>query len=110
MRPRKKRSDRNHLIYMITCTSTSERYIGVTVMKKSAKWKTLYQRWGGHLYKALVLKEAWGLSAAIRKHGEENFCLEIIDVVRGKKAAFATEAALINSLKTELNTRRKTSQ
>ena len=107
MSNRRKRSDRNHLIYMLTCEATNERYVGVTVMKKTAKWKTLRQRWQGHVYKAFVLGEEWGLSAAIRAYGEESFIMDIVDVVRGKKEAFATEAALINDLKTELNTRKK---
>ena len=106
---RKKRSDRNHLIYMLTCECTDERYIGVTVMKGASKAKTLKQRWNGHVYKAFVCEENWELPRAIREYGEENFTAQILQIVRGKKAAFAAESALINSLKTELNTRIKQS-
>lgn len=77
-------------------------------MKGSAKWKTLSQRWKAHVYKALVLGENWGISQAIRAYGEEDFWMEILDVVRGKEAAFHLEAALINELKPELNIRKKT--
>jgi hypothetical protein len=104
---RKKRSDRNHLIYMLTCEPTDERYIGVTVMSSQSKTKALKQRWQGHLYKALKLNEEWELPAAIREYGADNFSMSILDIVRGKKAAFAVESALINELGTELNTRRK---
>jgi hypothetical protein len=94
---------------MITCNITNEEYIGVTVMKKTARKKTLHQRWRSHLYKAFVLEEEWGLPAAIRKHGEDSFTIGVLDVVRGKKAAFAAEAELINSMSPALNTRRKLS-
>jgi len=54
---RKKRTDRNHIIYQITCEPTNECYIGVTVVKAGGKSKTLKQRWQGHIYKATILKE-----------------------------------------------------
>ena len=104
---RKKRSDRNHLVYVITCVPTNEQYIGVTVVKPAGKKKSLNQRWQGHLYKALVLRERWELPRAIRKYGQDSFTSSVLEVVRGKKAAFALEAALINALKTKLNTRIK---
>lgn len=104
---RKKRGDRNHIIYMLTCDTTQERYIGVTVMNGPSKWKALKARWSGHVYKARVLKEDWGLSQAIREYGVEDFWMEVVDVVRGRKDAFAYEASLINEIGTELNTKRK---
>lgn len=104
---RKKRSDRNHLIYMLTCEPTDERYIGVTVMSSTSQAKTLKQRWQGHVYKALVLQESWVLPRTIREYGEGSFTAEVLKIVRGKKAAFAAESALINALGTELNTRAK---
>ena len=104
---RKKRADRNHIIYMLTCDTTQERYIGVTVMNGPNKWKALKARWSGHVYKARVLREDWGLSQAIREYGVEDFWMEVVEVVRGRKDAFAYEASLINEIGTELNTKRK---
>ena len=104
---RKKRSDRNHLIYMLTCEPTDERYIGVTVMNSTSKAKVLKQRWKGHLYKALVLQESWVLPRTIREYGVDSFTAEVLKIVRGKKAAFAAESAFIKDLGTELNTRIK---
>lgn len=109
MSTRKKRSDRNHIIYLVTCIPTGQQYIGVTVMKGVARKRTLQQRWKAHVYKALTLREIWALPKAIRKHGEDNFTIETLQIVRGKLAAFAAEAQLINELCTELNTRRKLS-
>ena len=93
---------------MLTCETTQERYIGVTVLKPGGKWRTMRQRWSSHVYKAVRLQEEWGLPNAIRTYGEESFYMEILDIIRGKSDAFAVEAELINSLKTELNTRKKT--
>lgn len=90
---------------MLTCEYTNEQYIGVTVMKGTSQIKTLHQRWNGHVYKALVCEEDWALPRAIRQYGEDAFVMEVLKIVRGKKAAFAAESALINALKTKLNTR-----
>lgn len=104
---RKRRSDRNHLIYMITCVDSGDQYIGVTVAKGAAVKRTLKQRWQGHLYKAQVMRESWSLPRAIRKYGEDAFTIELVQKVRGKKEAFSAESQLINSLYPSLNTRRK---
>ena len=104
---RKKRADRNHLIYKITCIVTGDHYIGVTVMKGPAKVRTLNQRWKAHQYKALTLKEQWTLPKAIRKYGVDNFELEIVDIIRGKAEAFAYEAEIINTTHPKLNTKKR---
>lgn len=61
----------------------------------------------GSFYKALVLQESWVLPRTIREYGVDSFTAEVLKIVRGKKAAFAAESALINDLGTELNTRIK---
>lgn len=104
---RKRRNDRNHLIYLIECVPTGEEYVGITVMKGIAKKRTLQQRWVAHQYKANVLKEDWALPKAIRKHGADNFKIQILDIVRGKANAYAYEAELINELQPKLNTRKR---
>ena len=104
---RKKRTDRNHLIYQITCIDSGDQYIGVTVAKGAAVKRTLEPRWKAHLYKAQVVRETWSLPRAIRKYGEVAFTIELLQKVRGKKEAFSAEAQLINSLYPSLNTRRK---
>lgn len=104
---RKKRSDRNHLVYQITCIANQQQYIGVTVAKGAAIQKTLKTRWKAHLYKALVLQQNWQLCAAIRDHGPDQFVIQLVCKIRGKAAAFAVEASLINHLRPTLNTRKK---
>ena len=102
---RKKRSDRNHIIYKLTNNITSETYIGVTVVTGRAYLKSLRSRWIRHIYKANIGMAEYPISISIRTHGEESFTREILKVVRGKKNAFITESELINKHKPALNTR-----
>ena len=102
---RKKRSDRNHIIYKLTNTVTNETYIGVTVVTGRAYLKSLRSRWIRHIYKAKIGMAEYPISISIRTYGEESFTREIITLVRGKKNAFQTESELINEIKPTLNTR-----
>lgn len=102
---RKKRSDRNHIIYKLTNTVTEETYIGVTVVTGRAYHKSLRSRWIRHIYKANIGMAEYPISVSIRTHGEESFTREILQIVRGKKNAFQTEAQLINEYKPALNTK-----
>lgn len=104
---RKKRSDRNHVIYQITNTVTNERYIGVTVSVGRAFQKSVKQRWNRHLYKANVKEADFTFSKNIREYGESTFSLEVVEVIRGKVEAFKREAELINTVKPELNQRKR---
>lgn len=103
---RKKRSDRNHLVYRLTCLDTGESYIGVTVMRGRAQQKTLANRWQQHQYRAYNQDKDWALSKAIRTY--ENWETEPITVLRGKKEAHAFETSLIDDLQPALNTFKKT--
>ena len=102
---RKKRSDRNQIIYKLTNNVTNESYIGVTVVTGRAYLKSLRSRWIRHIYKANVGMAKYPISVSIRTHGEESFTREILQIVRGKKNAFQAESQLINEIKPTLNTR-----
>lgn len=102
---RKRRSDRNHLIYEIRCILTDEHYIGVTVMKGNNIKRTLAQRWKAHQYKAFKLNEPWTLPVAVREYGEDAFEVTPVKVIRGKADAFAFEADLINNTLPILNSK-----
>lgn len=102
-RNRKRRSDRNHLVYLIRCTNTGEEYIGITVVRGRAFNKSLAIRWRDHLYHAFVEGRNHLLQKAIRKHGEEAFEHEILWIVRGKSAAHEVEREEIGKRKPTLN-------
>lgn len=102
---RKRRTDRNQVIYFIQDVVTLEYYIGLTALSfKGNVRKTLNRRMQKHMQRALTENKNWGLSRALREQGAERFVFGVIEVVRGKRPAHARETELINSLQPALNT------
>lgn len=103
MASRKRRCDRNHIVYKVTCLPTGERYIGITVVAGKAIQKSVKTRWRKHLYHAIVENRDYPLQKMIRLHGSDAFKQEIVCVIRGKQAAHDHERHLIVQEKPELN-------
>ncbi len=82
---------------------TGETYIGITVVRGRAFKKSVRSRWVAHVYHALVEKRPYRLHEAIRKHGEEAFTHELLEIVRGKAAAHNREVELIHEQVPKLN-------
>jgi hypothetical protein len=101
---RKRRTDRNHIIYYIQDLVTKEYYIGLTVLCAYGVKRTLNRRMQKHMQRALTENKDWGLSCALRERGAERFVFGVIEVVRGKRPAHARETELINTLQPALNT------
>ena len=102
---RKRRSDRNQVIYFIEDVVTREVYIGLTALCFNGNIrKTLTRRMQKHMQRALAENKNWGLSRALRERGAERFVFGVIEVVRGKKAAHSRETELINTMQPALNT------
>lgn len=102
---RKRRTDRNQVIYYIQDVVTLEYYIGLTAMEfKGNVFKTLRRRMQKHMQRALAENKDWGLSRALRERGAERFVFGVVEVVRGKRPAHARETELINTLQPALNT------
>lgn len=99
----KRRCDRNHVVYQITCLITGERYVGITVVRGRAFKRSIDIRWQGHLYHALVENRHNPLQQRIREYGEQGFKKEILSIVRGKKQAHKFETEIIKTTKPELN-------
>ena len=99
---RKKRSDRNHIIYQLV-SPTGKRYVGVTYARGRAYKASVRLRWEAHLRNALDYKLKTCLSVCIREEGAENFERKILKVVRGKQNAHDMERHLIAELQPELN-------
>lgn len=99
---RKRRSDRNHIIYKIAVKSKT--YIGVTYVENASPIKSLRRRWQKHVRRALTEGRDWKLCVAIRTHGPDAFTVEILEVVRGKTAAHERERELIHQIRPNLNT------
>jgi hypothetical protein len=102
---RKRRTDRNQVIYYIRNIVTGQEYIGLTVLSFNGNVKrTLIRRMQKHMQRAMTENKDWGLSRSLREYGGENFVFGVVEVVRGKKAAHTRETELINTLQPQLNT------
>jgi len=101
---RKKRADRMHVIYRVTCMVTAETYVGLTVCAGNTPKKAVEGRWKRHVTRALTQAKDWTLCKAIRQHGAEMFVVEVIEKVRGKAEAHARERELTKNIGATLNT------
>lgn len=101
---RKRRSDRTHLIYKVTCVPTGELYVGMTVCSGMTPKKALEARWCRHVGRAINQAKEWNLCRAIRQYGADAFKLEVLHKVRGKAMAHSLERAVTKELGATLNT------
>jgi hypothetical protein len=101
--PRKKRADRNHIIYEIVTKHGS--YIGVTAKTQSTVLKSIRTRAAKHFYRAQTEARDWLLCQALRVYAsKEQIDVRVIEVIRGKAAAHNRERELIAVLNPRLNT------
>lgn len=100
---RKKRVDRNHIIYQLTVNG--ERYIGVTAKTESTVLKSVKSRAAKHYYRAKTEAKNWLLCQALRElSSKEDIEIQVHEIVRGKAAAHRREVELRRQLRPELNT------
>lgn len=99
---RKKRSDRNHVIYQIMCVD-GRSYVGITVQTGTVL-QSMRRRWQKHVNRALGENKTWALCEAIRKLGAEAFEIRLLAKVRGKARAHELEVEFIKQLAPVLNT------
>ena len=101
---RKKRSDRNHVLYRVTCVDTGDTYIGLTVALGQAYVKSVKIRWQKHVSRAKCENKNWNFCNALRKLAGCDWQYEVIDIVRGRKNAHQAERELIAFFEPSLNT------
>lgn len=105
---RKRRSDRNHVIYMIKNTITQELYVGITVLSfRGNAQRTVDRRVQKHVQRAFSENKTWALCESFRKYEPENHEYWVHEIVRGKAEAHRAETHLIDNLKPNLNTFKK---
>jgi hypothetical protein len=97
---RKKRNDRNYVLYQLTVDEQT--YIGLTVALGSAIVRSVKVRVQKHISRAMVEDKDWTLCEAIRS--AESIEYSVIEVIRGRKNAYQRERELIAECQPELNT------
>jgi len=96
---RKKRSDRNFVLYRVLCGDDT--YIGLTVTLGSAVVRAVKVRVQKHISRAFREGKDWSFCQALRN--TEVVQYEVLEVVRGRKAAYQRERELIREYAPTLN-------
>ena len=100
---RKKRIDRNHIIYELVVNGKN--YIGVTAKTESTVNKSVLARAAKHFYRAKTEDKNWLLCAELRKLTDKSEIeVYVHEVIRGKAAAHKREVELRRMIKPALNT------
>lgn len=101
--PRKKRADRNHIIYELRVNGLN--YIGVTAKTESTVNKSVLARAAKHFYRAKKEDKNWLLCRELRKlNSKDEIAVYVHEVIRGKAAAHKREVELRRMIKPALNT------
>jgi hypothetical protein len=96
---RKKRNDRNYVLYRLYIDG--QEYIGLTVSVGRAFLRSVKVRVQKHISRAKVENKDWTVCAALRNAEVVEY--ELIEVIRGRKAAYNRERELIAEYQPELN-------
>jgi hypothetical protein len=100
---RKKRSDRNHIIYELIVNGLN--YIGVTAKTESTVLRSVQVRANKHWYRAQKENKDWSLCVALRELASKDLIeIRVHEIVRGKAAAHKREVELRRMIKPVLNT------
>lgn len=100
---RKKRTDRNHIIYELVLPEGN--YIGVTAKTESTVLKSVRARVAKHYYRAKSETKDWLLCQALRNVADKSLIdVRVHEIIRGKSEAHTRERELIRTLKPVLNT------
>ena len=99
---RKKRSDRNYVLYQLT--AVTDTYVGLTVAQGQAFLRSVKVRVQKHLSRARKENHAWSLYTYLRANPEVQIQYEVLEVVRGRKPAYQRERELIAKYQPNLNT------
>ena len=101
--PRKKRADRNHIIYELVVNGKN--YIGVTAKTESTVNKSVLSRAAKHFYRAKTETKNWLLCAELRKLADKSEIeVYVHEIIRGKAAAHKREVEIRRMINPALNT------
>lgn len=101
--PRKRREDRNHIVYELRVPRGN--YIGVTAKTETTVLKSVRARAAKHFYRAKTETKDWLLCSALRELADKSEITIVVHaVVRGKGAAHQEEVRIRRAVKPTLNT------
>jgi len=96
---RKKRSDRNYVLYRLYIDGAE--YIGLTVSNGRAFLRSVKVRVQKHMSRANVENKDWTVCEALRNADVIEY--EVLEVIRGRLNAYQRERELIAEYQPELN-------
>ena len=100
---RKKRVDRNHIIYELVVNGLN--YIGVTAKTESTVLKSVRARAAKHYYRAKTENKDWLLCEALRSlTSKDEIEIKIHAIIRGKAEAHKEEVRIRRAVQPILNT------
>ena len=100
---RKKRTDRNHVVYELDVNGLT--YVGVTAKTESTALKSVKTRAAKHFYRAKTEGKNWLLCEALRGlDSKEEIGVRVLAVIRGKAEAHKEEVRIRRELEPALNT------
>ena len=100
---RKKRVDRNHIIYELRVNGGN--YIGVTAKTETTVLKSVRARAAKHFYRAKKEDKQWSLCVALRElTSKDEIEILVHEIVRGKAEAHRREVQLRRQINPTLNT------
>ena len=100
---RKKRTDRNHIIYELVVNGLN--YIGVTAKTESTVLKSVKARAAKHYYRAKTENKDWALCQALRAlNSKDDIEIKVHEIVRGKALAHKREVEIRRTVRPALNT------
>ena len=103
---RKKRVDRNHIIYELVVNGLN--YIGVTAKTETTVLKSVRARAAKHFYRAKTESKNWLLCEALRAlNSKDDIEIRVHEIVRGKAEAHRREVEIRRALRPALNTDRR---
>jgi hypothetical protein len=100
--PRKKRVDRNHIVYELVVNGLN--YIGVTAKTETTVLKSVRARAAKHFYRAKTEGKEWLLCIALRElASKDEIEIKVHEVIRGKAAAHKREVEIRRAIVPVLN-------
>lgn len=102
-RTRKIRSDCNYIIYEAR-DELGQNYIGLTRKTMTTVSKSVLERWRKHKSRARNENRLWALYVYLKTGGlEHSWEHRVLEIVRGRKEAYAREREIVKELQPTLN-------